>query len=95
MTTTGTGMMAKNGDILFTFPNHQLEDLVNRQRILLVALVLGSLYLLLAAFIGFSLPSDLLMIAGTAFIAYRSQKVREEIAELKQYLHGEEVPALT
>ena len=87
--------MAKNGDILFNFPNHQLEDLVNRQRILLVAFVLGSLYLLLAAFIGFSLPSDLLMIAGTAFIAYRGQKVRKEIAELKQYLHGEGVPALT
>ena len=84
----------KNGELL-SFTHHQLDDLVNRQRVLMVALVLGSLYLLLSAFVGSLLPNDFFMIVGIAFIGHRAKKVKEEISELKQYIHGEGVPALT
>lgn len=93
-TMTGIGMMM-NGDSPFSFTDHQLDDLINRQRVLLVGFVLGLTFLLLSAFVGFSLSSDLLMIPATIFLGYRGHKVREEIAELKQYIHGEGVPALT
>ncbi len=95
---TGTGMTA-NGDVLSPFGSrllqlNELEDLEARFRLLLVALVIGSLYsALLLVVLQFTL-SDVLIMLGTIFIGYRAVKINEEIYEIKQYLHGEGVLAL-
>tara|TARA_B100000085_G_C18526047_1_gene505873 strand:+ start:509 stop:670 length:162 start_codon:yes stop_codon:yes gene_type:complete len=39
-------------------------------------------------------PIDLLVMSFTVFIGYRTAKIADEIQEIMQYLHGEEVLAL-
>lgn len=97
MTTTGTGMMMSPGDIPSPFAylrTNELADLEIRYRLLLVAFLIGMLYsLLLLVVLQFTLL-DVAVMLGTAFLGFRLVRVNEEIFEIKQYLHGEGVPAL-
>jgi small-conductance mechanosensitive channel len=84
----------KTGDFNTSFIHYELDDLKSRQRILVVAAILGFLYLSLTILVGFVF-SDILIFLGTLFIVYRAKVVGHEIGQIEQYIHGEEVPALS
>ena len=97
MTTTGTGMTMKSGDIPSPFAylhTNELADLELRYRFLLIAFLLGMLYSLLLLVVLQFTPIDIAVMLCTIFLGFRLVKVNEEIFEIKQYLHGEGVPAL-
>ena len=94
MTTTRIGTTMKSGEP-FNFAQQELNDLNSRLRLLCVVSIIGFVYLLLSLLVGPSLPGDLLMLIGTVFLVYRAYKVSEERDQIKQYLHGEGVLALT
>lgn len=97
MTTTGTGMTMETGEVPSPFAylhTNELADLEVRYRLLLVSSLIGLLYsLLLLVTLEFTLV-DFAVVLGTIFLGYRLTKVNSEIFEIKQYLHGEGVPAL-
>ena len=98
MTTTGTGMTMKSGDIPSPFAylhTNELADLELRYRFLLVAFLLGMLYSSLLLVVLQFTPIDIAVMLCTVFLGFRLVKVNEEIFEIKQYLHGEGVLALT
>ena len=84
----------RNGEP-FNFAQQELDDLNARLRLLCVVSIIGFLYLCLSILVGPSLPGDLLMLAGTAFLIFRAYKVSEKRDQIKQYLHGEGVLPLT
>jgi len=84
----------RNGEP-FNFAQQELNELTARLHLLSGVSIIGFTYLLLSILVGFSFPGDLLIIGGTAFVIWRAYKVSEERDQMKQYLHGEEVPALT
>mgnify|MGYP003685537249 FL=1 len=95
---TGTGMTTNLGDTPAPFGQlfrlHELQDLQIRLKIVSVSLFIGVLYsILLVAAMQFSLI-DLLIVAGTVFLGFRTNSLINEISQMKQYLHGEGVHAL-
>ena len=76
------------------FRTNELADLEIRYRLLLVAFLLGMLYSLLLLVVLQLTLLDAAVMLGTAFLGFRLVKVNEEIFKIKQYLHGEGVPAL-
>ena len=97
MTTTGTGMMMNPGDIPSPFAylrTNELADLEIRYRLLLVSFFIGVVYTTLLVLALQLELIDFVVVLATLFLGYRLVKVNEEIYEIKQYLHGEGVPAL-
>lgn len=95
---TGIGM-TKNGEVPNPFSKeitelNKLVDLQARFRVLSVALTIGLIYTTFVLMVFEFTPIDLLVISLTLFLAYRTVKLGDEIQEIKQYLHGEEVLAL-
>ena len=95
---TGTGMTTKPGDTPAPFGSlfqlHELKDLESRFRVVFVAFVIGLIYTaFLLMLLEFTLI-DIVIMLGTAFLAYRAVRLGDEIQEMKQYLHGEGVHAL-
>ena len=87
----------KSGDIPSPFAylhTNELADLELRYRFLLVAFLLGMLYSSLLLVVLDFTPIDIAVMLCTVFLGFRLVKVNEEIFEIKQYLHGEGVPAL-
>lgn len=97
MMTTGTGMTMSPGEVPSPFAylhTNELADLELRFRFLLLSFLIGVTYTaLLLVVLQFS-PLDFAIMLGTAFLGFRLVKLNEEIFEIKQYLHGEGVPAL-
>ena len=99
MMTTGTGTTTENGKVPNPFSKeitelNKLVDLQARFRLLSVALVIGLMYTTFALMVFEFAPIDLLVMSFTVFIGYRTAKIADEIQEIMQYLHGEEVLAL-
>ena len=87
----------KSGDIPSPFAylhTNELADLELRYRFLLIAFLLGMLYSSLLLVVLQFPPVDIAVMLCTIFLGFRLVKVNEEIFEIKQYLHGEGVPAL-
>ena len=98
MTKIGTGT-TENGQVPNPFSKeitelNKLVDLQARFRVLSVALVIGLMYSTFVLMVFEFTPIDLVVIGLTTFLGYRTVKLGDEIQEIKQYLHGEEVPAL-
>lgn len=99
MMTTGIGTTTENGKIADPFSKeitelNKLVDLQARFRLLSVALVIGLMYTTFALMVFAFDPIDILVMSFTVFIGYRTAKIADEIQEIMQYLHGEEVLAL-
>lgn len=97
--TTGIGTTTENGKIPDPFSKeitelNKLVDLQARFRLLSVALVIGLMYTTFALMVFAFDPIDILVMSFTVFIGYRTAKIADEIQEIMQYLHGEEVLAL-
>lgn len=87
----------KSGDIPSPFAylhTNELADLELRYRFLLIAFLLGMLYSSLLLVVLQFTPVDIAVMLCTVFLGFRLVKVNEEIFKIKQYLHGEGVPAL-
>lgn len=87
----------KNGDIPSPFSylyTNELADLELRYRFLLVAFLLGIFYSSLLLVVLQFTPIDIAVMLCTIFLGFRLVQVNKEIFEIKQYLHGEGVPAL-
>lgn len=98
MTKIGTGT-TENGKVPNPFSEeitqlNKLVDLQARFRVLSVSLTIGLMYTTFVLMVFEFTPIDLLVISLSLFLAYRTVKLGDEIQEIKQYLHGEEVPAL-
>ena len=70
---------------------NKLVDLQSRFRLLSVALTIGIIYSTFALMLFEFKPVDILVLVLTTFIGYRTAKLADEIHEIRQYLHGEEV----